>query len=718
MKKLGIYLLLTFLSTGFIYSQEKLFTVEEAVIQSYSTLSPANLNQLEWIPNTYEYSFIEETDIGTVLIKNKIDSGKKITVTTIEELNKSLEKKEFDKLDSFPNIIWIDINHFTFWMGETLLLFDVNKKSLEIVNKVLEDTDNLTLSHSNKYVAFTKSNNLFLAMNADETKKITFDTNEDIVNGQSVHRNEFGINNGIFWSPNDNFIAFYHMDQSLVTNYPLVNIDPTPAEINNTKYPMAGQTSHEVKIGIYNLETENSIFLKTSEPKDQYLTNICWDQSEKFIYVAHLNRDQNHLQFIKYDAATGERVNILFEEKSNKYVEPMNPAFFLPNDPQKFVWLSFRDGWNHFYLYDTEGNLIKQITKGNWDVISFEGFNRKGEKLFFISNKDEIVGRHLYSIDLQSNLIAKLTREPGTHTILPCSNASLFIDNFNSLKIPRQINIVSDKGEITRVLLQADNPIKDYKIGNTKIFSIKDENNIDLYCRITTPPDFDSTRKYPVIVYVYGGPHSQGVVNSWPYGRYDFWFLLMAQNDYIVFELDNRGTRNRGIEFEQATFRRLGTIEVKDQMTGVNYLKSLEFVDSERFGVYGWSYGGFMATSLMLRTDGAFKVAVGGGTVVDWKYYEIMYTERYMDTPQTNPEGYEENSLLNYIQNLEGKLLLVNGTMDPTVVWQNSLAFIQKAVNLNKPLDYFPYVGHRHGVRGKDTIHLYTKITNYFLDNL
>jgi dipeptidyl-peptidase-4 len=231
------------------------------------------------------------------------------------------------------------------------------------------------------------------------------------------------------------------------------------------------------------------------------------------------------------------------------------------------------------------------------------------------------------------------------------------------------------------------------------------------------PTDFDSTKKYPVIVYVYGGPHAQEVNNIFGSGRYFTWFYLMAQKGYIVFTLDNRGSANRGLEFEQATFRHLGTVEIKDQLAGVNYLKSLKYVDEKRFGVYGWSYGGFMTTSLMVRTN-AFKVGACGGAVIDWKFYEVMYGERYMDTPQSNPDGYKEASLLNYVENLNGKLLLVHGTSDPTVVWQNTLSFVKKAQELNKPLDYFPYVGHGHGVVGKEAIHLYNKITNYFLDNL
>jgi dipeptidyl-peptidase-4 len=481
---------------------------------------------------------------------------------------------------------------------------------------------------------------------------------------------------------------------------------------------MAGQKSHHVTIGIYNLQTGKTIWLKTGEPHEQYLTNIAWSPDEKNIFVAHLNRDQNHMQFKKYDSATGDLVKILFEEKDNEYVEPQYPMIFLPNSNNKFLWFSERDRYNHLYLFDTEGNLLKQVTQGKWVVTSFSGFDKSGKNIFITSTKDSPIERHYYKVNLEKGKLDKITLAEGTHNVLRNSSCEYFIDSYSNLTTPRIINLIDKKYSIIKNLLTAENPMKEFKIGETKVFTIKNDEGIDLYCRMIFPPDFDQTKKYPVIVYVYGGPHSQGVTNTFGLGSYQLWFKMMAQKGYIVFELDNRGTSNRGSDFEQATFRKLGTVEVKDQLAGVNYLKSLPYVDKNRFGVYGWSYGGFMTTSLMLRTDGAFKVGACGGAVIDWKFYEVMYTERYMDTPQSNPDGYKEASLINYVDKLNGKLLLVHGTSDPTVVWQNTLSFAKKAGELNKPLDYFPYIGHGHGVRGKEALHLYTKITNYFLENL
>ncbi|MCX7875387.1 MAG: DPP IV N-terminal domain-containing protein [Melioribacteraceae bacterium] len=712
MKKL--FLLLLIITSNFIFPQNKLFTVEDVIYGTSRRAQP--FRQINWLPNSDNYAWIEGTGENQLLLSSKVNSSKIDTLTTIKKINAKL--KSIDKPLTNLNYNWTSQSELTFWNNNIFYTYNLKSESLSKTNSVNENATERFVAPNNKFIAYTIDNNLLYSKEDGKELQITFDKDTNVVNGQSVHRNEFGINHGIFWSPNSNYIAFYRMDQSMVTDYPLVDISTTPAKLKNIKYPMAGQTSHQVKIGIYDINKGTTTWLKTGEPLDQYLTCLTWQPDEKYFYVAHLNKDQNHLQLKKYDVSTGELVKILFEEKNDKYVEPENELIFLPNNNEKFLWQSQRDGFNHIYLYDTNGNLIKQITKGNWVVTQFNGFDETGKNIFITSTKESPIERHFYRVNLTTGEIFKLTNEVGTHTVIKNSNCKFFIDSYSNVTTPRIINIINSKGEIVKNILTSENPYKEYKMPQTKLFSIKNDEGIELYCRMILPTDFDSTKKYPVIFYVYGGPHAQEVNNIFGMGRYFTWFYLMAQKGFIVFTLDNRGSSNRGLEFEQATFRRLGTIEIKDQMTGVNYLKKLKFVDENRFGVYGWSYGGFMTTSLMLRTNNTFKVGACGGAVIDWKYYEIMYGERYMDTPQSNPDGYNESCLLNYVQNLNGKLLLVHGTSDPTVVWQHTLAFVKKAQELNKPLDYFPYVGHGHGVVGKDAIHLYNKITNYFLDNL
>ncbi len=717
MKRFRFTLLLLFIFISQAFTQEKLFTVEDVVLNGFR-LSPQNLRQLNWIPNSDKFAWVDGVNTKSALLLSSPQNSKIDTLIRTGDLNSLLTTQNEKPINAFPSVSWTSSDEFNFWSGKTYYSFNTKYKKLSKINSVKGDAENLNVSPNKKFVAYTDQNNLFLNLNEEKKIQITFDKDSNIVNGQSVHRDEFGINGGIFWSPNSNFIAFYHMDQTMVSDYPLVELTTTPAHLRNIKYPMTGQTSHQVKVGIYEIKTGKTVWLSTGEPLDQYLTSLTWSPDEKYFFIAHLNRDQNHMRLIKYDAATGNQIKVLFEEKNDKYVEPLTPLTFLPNSNDKFIWQSQRNGYNHLYLYDTEGNLIRQVTDGKWVVLSLNGFDKSGRNVFIYSTKDSPLERHYYRVNLENGKMDNLTKEPGVHSVLANSSSDYFIDSYTNATTPRILNLVDKKGVQIRNLLIADNPLKDFKLGETKIFNIKNEEGIELFCRMITPPNFDQTKKYPVIVYVYGGPHDQEITNSFGAGRYFLWFYMMAQKGYIIFTLDNRGSANRGIEFEQATFRHLGTVEVKDQMTGVNYLKSLPYVDGNRFGVYGWSFGGFMTTSLMLRTNNAFKVGACGGAVIDWKFYEVMYGERYMDTPQSNPEGYKEASLLNYVDNLKGKLLLVHGTSDPTVVWQNTLSFAKKCAELNKPLDYFPYVGQPHGVGGRDALQLYNKITNYFLDNL
>lgn len=717
MKSLKYYSLLFFLFVFNLNAQDKLLTVDDVILNSFR-YSPVNLRQLSWVPGTDNYAYSEGNGEQAVLVIVSAKSGKKDTLLSIKELNGKLEAENQKKLNNLPAIKWLSSSTIQFWNSGNLFTYDTKFKKINKINTLPEQAENQAVAPNNKFVAYTMANNLFV--NLDESKKIqiTSETDSNIVCGQAVHRNEFGINEGIFWSPYSNYIAYYRMDQTMVTDYPLVEINQTPAQLKNIKYPMAGQTSHHVTVGLYNIQSGKTTWIKTGEPLDQYLTNLAWSPDEKYFFIAHLNRDQNHMQFKKYDVSTGESVKILFEEKDNEFVEPLNPMIFIPKSNNKFLWFSERDGFNHLYLYDTDGNLIKQVTQGKWVITSFNGFDKSGKFIYITATKESPIERHFYKVNIDNSKLERVTKEPGLHNVPVNSNDEYFIDSYSNLTVPRVINLLNKKYEIVKNLLTADNPQKELKTGETKIFTIKNDEGIDLYCRIIYPTDFDQTKKYPVIFYVYGGPHSQGVLNTFGVGSYQLWFKMMAQKGYIIFELDNRGTSNRGVDFAQATFRKLGTIEIKDQMAGVNYLKSLPYVDENRFGVYGWSYGGFMTASLMLRTNNTFKVGACGGAVIDWKFYEVMYTERYMDTPQTNPDGYKEASLLNYVDNLKGKLLLVHGTSDPTVVWQNTLSFAKRAAELNKPLDYYPYVGHGHGVRGREALHLYNKITNYFLDNL
>jgi dipeptidyl-peptidase-4 len=705
-------ILFSLLSTSLL--AQKNFTLEQVILES-STNMQKELKYLQWIPGTDDFSYVFEVNGVENLIKENAGVEGKETLLSLTGLNVSFQSKGLAILNSIPKHNWATDSTLQFWNNEFFLNYNLSSNEITILNDIPAEGLNADFNDPTK-IAYTIGNNLYIADNSEQTQ-LTNDPDSGIINGQYVHRKEFGIKKGTFWSPKNNYLAFYRKDESMVADYPMLDILKKPVGVKYLKYPMAGMTSEEVTVGVYNLKTGETTWLDTGKPKDQYLTGVTWSPDEKYIFISVLNRDQNHVKLNKYNAKTGEVLKVLIEEKNEKYIEPMTGLIFFEDDPDMFIWTTRRDGWNHMYLYDAQGAKIKQLTKGEWEVTEFDGLSTKGFNIFFTATEQSPIERHYYKIDLDRYRMTRITNGSGTHKVVRNINGTKFLDVLSTIDTSYVVSVLDAAGEKLRTVYTAKDPFDGYNKPKTELFTIKSSDESDLYCRQILPPDFDETKKYPVLVYVYGGPHRQKVSNSW-LGGGDMWLYFMAQNGLIVFTLDNRGSAYRGLEFEQITFRHLGTFELEDQMSGLNYLHSLPYVDPEKLGVYGWSYGGFMATSMMTKTSGEFKVGVAGGAVIDWQYYEVMYTERYMDTPETNAEGYEESSLLNYVQNLSGKLLLVHGTSDPTVVWQHTLLYVDKAVELGIEVDYFPYIDHVHQVYGEDKLHLFRKITNYFLDNL
>lgn len=549
----------------------------------------------------------------------------------------------------------------------------------------------------------------------------------NVVLGESVHRNEFGINGGLFWSPKQSRLAFYRMDQSMVVDYPLVNTKAREAEPMPIKYPMAGMQSHWVTVGVYEPATEKLIYLNTCRDttvheREMYLTNIAWSPDEKYVYIAKVNREQNHMWLEQYDATTGAFMKVLFEETNPRYVEPCEPMIFTPKGDQ-FLWFSMRDGYKHLYLYNADGSLVKQVTKGEYEVEEFIQFDKKGEHIFVYANKGNLAGRDAYRVNLKKGTMECLTMQEnglhGTHTVALNEAGTTWVDVWSSVDVPARADLrdLKHKNPL-KTFYTAENPMKDYAMPGIELGTLKaTDGKTDLFYRLITPPNMKPGEKYPTLVYVYGGPHSQLVTDSWLAGG-NLYFLRLAQQGYVVFTLDNRGTDNRGFEFESCTHRRLGEIEMADQMEGVKFLQSLPYVDKDRMGVEGWSFGGFMTITMKLAHPEVFKVGCAGGPVIDWKWYEIMYGERYMDTPQENPEGYEATSLLNKAKNLQGRLLVIQGAEDNTVVPQHSTEFIERCINNYRQVDYFAYPHHEHNVLGRERLHLYQKMFQYYEDFL
>ncbi|PCJ67158.1 MAG: hypothetical protein COA58_02240 [Bacteroidetes bacterium] len=694
------------------FSQDKLLTIKDAITGYH--LYPKGLYDAQWLPGGQWFSQLQITDgKRTIEVQEiAIHSGRTISIS-LEDINAALSE---DTLSRLPHASWISQREFQFVVGSKIFAYHIeDKKSRLITSKVNERVTPQLFSDGTGYVGETPNG---LAYEYNGTGKEISSDEPGIVIGKTVHRSEFGITHGLYPSPSNSKLAYYEMDESMVTEYPLYKLADTPATMNMLRYPTAGGKSHHVVVKVKNLKgSEEAITIKTTGDKEQYLTNVSWTPDEKYILIAIVNRGQNHMWLNKYDAKTGEFVKTLFEETNDRYVEPEHHAIFLKNDSSRFIWWSERDGYNHLYLYDTEGTLIRQLTKGKWIVTQYHGMSKDGSKLYVTGTKDSPLDRHLYCVDFENGKTKNLTRTPGYHNLKANEDCSLFLDDYSSPTVPKEVRMIDGDGNLKEILITASNPLKDYKLGEMEIGKLKGKGGDDLYYRVFKPIDFDPNKKYPVVVYLYNGPHLQLVTNRW-LGGANLWYQYMAQKGFVVFSIDGRGSADRGFEFESTIHRNCGTKEMEDQLTGVEWLKKQKWVDANRLGIHGWSYGGFMTTSMMTRNPGVFKAGVAGGPVIDWTLYEIMYTERYMDTPQENPEGYATANLKNHVENLEGKLLMIHGGLDNVVLWQHSLQYLETAVSKGVQLDYFVYPKHEHNVRGKDRVHLYEKVSNYFFDNL
>ena len=566
--------------------------------------------------------------------------------------------------------------------------------------------------------AFLRDNNLWVRYADGHDVQLSTDGSREIVYGQSVHRDEFGIHKGTFWSGDGQQLAFYRMDQSMVADYPQVNTFEREAAHTPDKYPMAGMTSHKVTVGIFSLQTGKTVWLDLGDTTDRYFTNIAWAPDGKTLYLYELNRDQNHTTLDAYDAATGRKLRTLYEERSDKYVEPLHPITWLPWDDSKFIYWSWKDGYTHLYLMDTEGRELGQLTSGKWVVKELVGFCTATKSAIIITKEAGDLQRNIYRLDLKTKKRTLLDNGRGCHSAKLSEDGRYLIDTWQEPTVPRACAVTDTKTGKSTLLQTAKDPWEDWY---QPIFEqgtvLAADGQTTLYWRMVKPMDFDATKKYPTVVYVYGGPHAHNVEASWHWGSRS-WETYMAQKGYILFILDNRGSEDRGRDFEQATFRHLGQEEMKDQMQGVAYLKTLPYVDANRLGVHGWSFGGFMTTSLMLNYPDVFKVGVAGGPVIDWKWYEVMYGERYMDTPEQNPEGYEQASCIRKAGNLKGKLQIIIGMNDPVCVPQHSLQFLNACAEAGTQPDFYAYPGEGHNMAGHKSVHLHERITQYFEDYL
>jgi len=687
-------------------AQDKLFTLEDLNFggTNFHNLRPKNLF-LTWWGDQLMYQDAEES--GSIDKK-----GNKRPVFRIEDLGSEWHSA-MNATYPYPAEPLVLLKN-----KKERVLYDFKKKQIVWRQAIGQQETALDWNRHSRALAFKRDNQLFVRDADGKEHQLTTDGSRNIVYGEAVHRNEFGINEGTYWSPDGQRLAFYRMDQSMVSDYPQVNIDSRVAECEPDKYPMAGMTSHQVTVGVYHLQTHKTLYLQAGDPTDRYFTNIAWSPDSKTIYMFELNRNQNDCRLVSYNAETGERLQELYRETSEKYVEPMNPIQFLPWDETKFIMQSQRDGYNHLYLYNKSGEQVQQLTSGSWVVLDVLGFDKKEKSIIIASNEKHPLQQNLYAVNLKTLERTPLDNGEGMHRGVLSATGNQLYDKWSSPTAPNNIDVIHTSNAKSNRILTAPDPWEGYVVPHYECGSIKAaDGTTDLYYRMVKPADFDPKKKYPTVVYVYGGPHAHNVDASWHwYSR--SWETYMAQKGYVLFILDNRGSEHRGRDFEQATFHQLGQIEMQDQMKGVEFLRTLPYVDMNRLGVHGWSYGGFMTISLMLNYPDVFKVGVAGGPVIDWKWYEVMYGERYMGTPANNPDGYAKSSLINKADQLKGKLQIIIGYNDPTVVPQHALSFLKACIEAGTQPDFFVYPGEGHNMMGHSSVHLHERITQYFEDFL
>lgn len=704
--------------TAMAQTEKKSFTLDDLMWggSNYWNLQPANIYTAWWGDR------LLQTEVDEVMAyydeKGRKTEGK--VLFTAEQVNRHLDEEKQGVVRNLLNATFPDGKKTEAFLQtpKACLLYDWSADKIVWAQPRVQGCQAFDFCHASRAAAYVKDWNLYVTTADGKTLQVSNDGSRELQYGQSVHRDEFGIHKGTFWSPKGNLLAFYRMDQTMVTDFPLVNNSPRVAVLAPEKYPMAGMTSHKVTVGVFNPATGSVVYLQAGDPTDRYFTNVAWSPDERTVYVIELPRTQDKAELVAYDAVTGARKGVLYTETNDRYVEPCQPIVFLPWDDSKFLYQTRRDGFNHLYLFDTAGKELGQITAGKFEVIELLGFNAKSRSVIIKSNEGSPVRHNLYSVSLKDKKRTLISSGEGVHRGSLSASGAYVLDRWSAPGKYRCVDLLSTTRRQPVRLHDAPSPWLDYAVPEISAGTVKAaDGTTDLYYRLVKPVGFDPAKKYPAVVYVYGGPHAHNVDESWNYATRP-WEVYMAQRGYVVFVLDNRGSEYRGFDFESCTHRHLGDIEMQDQLKGVEFLKTLPYVDADRLGVHGWSFGGFMTTNLMCSYPEVFKVGVAGGPVIDWKFYEVMYGERYMDTPQENPEGYASSSLLGKAGNLKGRLQIIVGYNDPTCVLQHSLSFLRACEDAGTQPDYFVYPGQGHNMMGKDMVHLHERITRYFDDYL
>jgi len=717
MKKI-LLICLGFLVINPMFSQKKNITLDD-LWKNYSFF-PKNYNSLNSMNNGEHYVSLENSELGQELNVYKYKDGEKVRTL--------FKSDEFDLKR---------ITNYSFSNDEKKLLFETQSEKIYryssrsiyyvyniFTNKLKKISDDklmfATFSPAGNKIAYVLDNNIYIhEINSGRTKQVTFDGQKNqIINGASdwVYEEEFGLVRSFEWAPDGEHIAYYKFDETNVKEFSMDlfkgGLYPTQEVF---KYPKAGEENSVVRIYFYNLKKDKSTYIYT-EKDYEYIPRIKWTKNSNLLALYGMNRHQNELDFVLADA-TSNTNKVLFTEKDNYYIDIHDNLTFLPDD--NFIWTSEKDGFNHIYIKGLDGSE-QQITKGDWEVTSFDGVDSDKMELYYRSTEEGSINRTLYVHNLFTGKKRKLSTQIGDNSIKFSDNFKYYLNSYSNANTAPYYTLHKSNGEQLKILednAEFNAKMKEFNLSKKEIFSIKTE-EAELNAWMIKPPNFDSNKKYPLFMFLYGGPGSQQVKNSFGWTNY-YWYQMLAQNGYIVACVDNRGTGGKGSEFKKMTYKELGKYELIDQINAAKYFGNLDYIDSKRIGIQGWSYGGYMSSLAITKGADIFSLAIAVAPVTNWRYYDNIYTERYMQTPQENANGYDENSPINHVDKLKGDYLLIHGSADDNVHVQNSMEMISALVKANKKFDLFIYPDKNHGIYGGNTrLHLYQKMTDFILKNL
>jgi dipeptidyl-peptidase-4 len=712
-------------------------TVER--IYSAPSLNGYLTQGIEWAPAGKRISYFERKRDGVELWTLDTANGHRKELVKADVLAAAMPPEQAKAIQSTglgrvqpPNYLWSPSGESLLFIGSSkLVLLDLNTMTPKAVVSGDDAIEDPKFSPDGKWVSFVRGSNLWVVNIATgETRALTSGGSEEILKGQLdwVYPEELDCTTAYWWSPDSSKIAYYEMNERPVTRYPIMDMSSIVGKIEYTRYPQAGEANPIVRVGVVSVNGGETKWMDTGENTDVYLPRVVWLPDSHRVAIERLNRAQNRLDLLFCDAATGTSQLILTD--TDKYWINIADDLYFFSDNQRFLWSSERTGFRHYYLYNLSGKLLDQLTSGDWSIIGNGGFgpgatshpavDEARGRIYFLSNKDDARETQLYRLSLQDKSITRITREAGTHKVVIAPDASAFVDTYSNAMTPPRQNLYRMDG--TRAAVINENKVSDlrgYHLSPVEFPDVAADDGAKLFAGMIRPPDFDASRKYPVLINVYGGPQEQTVRNAW--GSLDFlWLEMMAEKGYIIFTLDNRGSWGRGHAFETPIYHQFGKVELEDQLAGVKYLKSLPYVDASRIGIWGWSYGGTMTLEAMFNAPDVFKAGAAVAPVSDWRLYDTIYTERYMGRPQDNPDGYQNSSPVNQAGNLKGPLLLAHGTGDDNVHFANTTEVINKLIlNGRYPADVVIFPGRGHLITDRPArIQLYQQITDFFLNNL